>query len=191
MRRTARDFDSFVAKNVTTEWEAQKQRIFEHFGLGGKSSPAAQNGDNGGLGLSALGTSSLGRSRLGGSVGPGGNLGTNSVWAKSSMGQSVLGKSVTARPAEPTASMYQGSLFADVDSSTQAELSRPVQLRQQRYAQAVKKLNLTRLSATPGSGSFAIMKEFGDLTGATGGDMVSPVLCFSSARTQLLTLWDS
>jgi len=176
MRRTARDFDSFVAKNVTTEWEAQKQRIFEHFGLGGKSASAMQGGDNGGFGLSTFGASSFGRSRWSGSVGPagnGGNLGTNSVWAKSNLEQSVLGKSVSARPAEQPSSVYQGTLFADVDPSTQAELTKPVQLRQQRYSQAVKKLNLTRLSTTPASGNFAIMKEFGDLTRASGDDMVS------------------
>ena len=159
MRRTARDFDAFVGKNVTNEWDAQKQRIFEHFGLAPKSAPssAAAPAFNGGM--SAFGASSFGRSRLGKSTAAGlggnggsGGLGTNSVWAKSTMGASVLGKSVS-RPAEPDAA-FQHSLFADVDSSKQVELSRPVQIRQQRYAQAVKQLNETRLSADPGAGCF-------------------------------------
>jgi nuclear pore complex protein Nup93 len=189
MRRTARDFDSFVIKNVTTEWEAQKQRIFEHFGLAPKSSPVP-GADNGGAfsgGMSAFGASSFGRSRLGGSIGPGGGLGTNSVWAKSNMGGSVLGKPVATRPAEPSTTRYQGNLFADVDSSMQVELSRQVQQRQQRFSQAVKQLNETRLLADPGSGSFPLMKAFGEITGASGKDMVSLVLGYNTFRPRTLT----
>lgn len=187
MRRTARDFDSFVAKNVTNEWEAQKQRIFEHFGLAPRAPAGAGAGSAGGAGgagggpafnggMSAFGASSFGRSRLGGgSAAPvGSGLGTNSVWAKSTMGGSVLGKSVS-RPAEPAAT-NQSSLFADVDSSKQVELSRPVQIRQQRYAQAVKLLNETRLTADPGSGSFPLMGKFGDITAGSGTDMLTAQL---------------
>jgi nuclear pore complex protein Nup93 len=171
MRRTAQDFDRFVAKNVTAEWEAQKQRIFEQFNLVSKAVPVGGAG-NGGFGQSAFGASAFGRSRLGGSVGPGTGLSTNSVWAKSSVGGGVLGKSVSARPAEPSASAYQGSLFSDVDSSTQVELSRPVQTRQQRYAQAIKHLNECRLAADPAAERFPIMKQFGEITGSSGNDMV-------------------
>ncbi|KAF8543439.1 Nup93/Nic96-domain-containing protein [Trichophaea hybrida] len=165
--------DQNIASSIEEEWEAQKQRIFEHFGLAPKSSPAPGNGDAFSGGMSAFGASSFGRSRLGGSVGPGGSLGTNSVWAKSNMGGSVLGKSVATRPAEASATRYQGNLFTDVDSSMQVELSRQVQQRQQRFSQAVKQLNDTRLVADPGSGSFPLMKAFGEITGASGKDMLT------------------
>lgn len=199
MRRTARDFDAFVAKNVTAEWEMQRQRIFEHFGLVSKPAVGSGNGGGGGGdgggggrggfdgGTSAFGASSFGRSRLAGSVGPGGGLGSSSVWAKSSMGGSVLGKSIAARPAaagaaDPYASSsYQGGLFADVDSSMQVELSRQVQLRQQRFSQAVKQLNESRMGSDPASANFPLMKTFGNLTGASGKDLV----CFLSSSLSL------
>jgi nuclear pore complex protein Nup93 len=172
IRRTARDFDSFVTKNVTMEWEAQQQRIFEHFGLAPKTSTLPEASSNSAFNgeASAFGASSFERSRLGGSVGPGGPA---SVWAKSSMGGSVLGRSLSRSITETSNTNFQGSLFADVDASRQVEISRQVQLRQQSYARAVKRMNETRLGADPGVGNFSIMKEFSELTGASGNDMVS------------------
>ncbi|KAI5798894.1 Nup93/Nic96-domain-containing protein [Geopyxis carbonaria] len=174
MRRTARDFDSFVAKNVTMEWDAQKMRIFEHFGLAPKLSQgqeAAEQSFSGGL--SAFGKSSFGRSRLGASVnqkGPG--LSTNSVWAKSGMGSSVLGKSVS-RPSEAPGSAQQSNLFSDVDNTRQFELSRPQQQRQHGYGQVVRQMNATRLSSDAGAGSFPVMNTFADITAASGSDMLT------------------
>lgn len=173
MRRTSRDFDTFVAKNVTMEWEAQKHRIFEHFGLAPRSAvpvPGVAQSDVGNStfgGLSAFGVSSFGRSKLGTSMGPG----RGSVWAKGGLGSSVLGK--------PAAGAQQGKLFGDVDPSRQMELSRQVQVRQQQFALAVKKMNEVRLGAGTADGSvFPVMKVFGDITGASGNDMVGfSVLC--------------
>ncbi|KAL2131587.1 hypothetical protein VTI74DRAFT_4828 [Chaetomium olivicolor] len=33
LERSVRDFDSFLEENVTMEWEAQRKRIYEHFGI--------------------------------------------------------------------------------------------------------------------------------------------------------------
>lgn len=172
MRRTARDFDAFVAKNVTTEWEAQKHRIFEHFGLAPKSTPAA-GGDGRAMGTSAFGASSFGRSRLTGPAAQGNGLPTNTVWAKANFGQSVLGKSMAIKPVEASSTTYQGSLFSDVDSSMQVELSKQTQQRQQRFSGAVKQLNETRLRQDPSQGSFPLMKTFADITAASGKDMLT------------------
>lgn len=173
MRRTSRDFDSFVAKNVTMEWEAQKQRIFEHFGLAPRNATPAigtAQSDLGnstfGGGLSAFGVSSFGRSKLGTSFGPG----KGSVWAKNTLGTSVFGRpTATTAAAGATA----GKLFSDIDPTRQMELNRQVQLRQQQFALAVKKMNEVRLGAGTADGSvFPVMKVFGDITGASGNDMV-------------------
>nr|7TBI_G1 Chain G1, Nic96 R2 [Saccharomyces cerevisiae]7TBI_G2 Chain G2, Nic96 R2 [Saccharomyces cerevisiae]7TBJ_G1 Chain G1, NUP93 R2 [Homo sapiens]7TBJ_G2 Chain G2, NUP93 R2 [Homo sapiens]7TBK_G1 Chain G1, NUP93 R2 [Homo sapiens]7TBK_G2 Chain G2, NUP93 R2 [Homo sapiens]7TBL_G1 Chain G1, NUP93 R2 [Homo sapiens]7TBL_G2 Chain G2, NUP93 R2 [Homo sapiens]7TBM_G1 Chain G1, NUP93 R2 [Homo sapiens]7TBM_G2 Chain G2, NUP93 R2 [Homo sapiens] len=32
LERSARDFDAFLEENVTLEWEAQRKRIYQHFG---------------------------------------------------------------------------------------------------------------------------------------------------------------
>ena len=33
LERSARDFDSFLEDNVTQEWEVQRKRIYDHFGI--------------------------------------------------------------------------------------------------------------------------------------------------------------
>nr|7MVU_B Chain B, Nucleoporin NIC96 [Thermochaetoides thermophila DSM 1495]7MVV_B Chain B, Nucleoporin NIC96 [Thermochaetoides thermophila DSM 1495]7MVY_B Chain B, Nucleoporin NIC96 [Thermochaetoides thermophila DSM 1495]7MVZ_B Chain B, Nucleoporin NIC96 [Thermochaetoides thermophila DSM 1495]7TBI_J1 Chain J1, Nic96 R2 [Saccharomyces cerevisiae]7TBI_J2 Chain J2, Nic96 R2 [Saccharomyces cerevisiae]7TBJ_J1 Chain J1, NUP93 R2 [Homo sapiens]7TBJ_J2 Chain J2, NUP93 R2 [Homo sapiens]7TBJ_J3 Chain J3, N len=33
LERSARDFDAFLEENVTLEWEAQRKRIYQHFGI--------------------------------------------------------------------------------------------------------------------------------------------------------------
>ena len=174
MRRTGRDFDAFVAKNVTIEWEAQKQRIFEHFGLAPRSAAAAGSSpvdlraSGFGGGLSAFGASSFGRSRLNSSFGPGRGLQT-SVWSKSTLGNSVLGRSTSAA----TSSGHQGTLFGDIDPGRQLELSRQVQVRQQRYALAIRHMNEVRLeSGNAARGIFPVMKTFGDITSESGTDLV-------------------
>lgn len=170
MRRTSRDFDAFVAKNVEMNWEDQKQKIFEHFGLAPKcsGSPREESFSQSGFGRSGFGRST----RLGGSIGPGHGVSTNSVWAKSTMGSSVLGRSVSRQPQQDQVGMGpQGSLFADVDMSTQLDLSRQIQYRQQQFAGAVGKMNETRLNAKPGE-VFPVMQTFGKITEESGNDMV-------------------
>ncbi|KAL7276192.1 nuclear pore complex subunit [Rhizina undulata] len=174
MRRTARDFDSFVAKNVTMEWEAQKQRIFEHFGLAPRAtgSPAGAGAQDTSFsgGLSAFGASSFGKSKLGASV-SGGSF-SQSIWAKSAMGTSVLGRSTVGPSASATG--YQGSLFPDIDPSRQIEMSRPVQIRQQQFATAVKNMNEVRQGAVNAHGAnFPVMKTFADITSKSGNDMLT------------------
>ncbi|KAI0013303.1 NIC-domain-containing protein [Xylariaceae sp. FL0662B] len=41
LERSARDFDNFLEDNVTMEWEAQRKRIYEHFGIKTKDDGAA------------------------------------------------------------------------------------------------------------------------------------------------------
>ncbi|KAG0133492.1 Nup93/Nic96-domain-containing protein [Tuber indicum] len=175
MRRTGRDFDAFVAKNVTMEWEAQKQRIFEHFGLAPRSavaaggSPADLRASGFGGGLSAFGASSFGRSRLNSSFGPGRGLQT-SVWSKTTLGNSVLGRSTSAA----ASSGHQGTLFGDIDPGRQLELSRQVQVRQQHYTLAIRRMNEVRLeSGNAARGVFPVMKTFGDITGKSGTDLLT------------------
>jgi hypothetical protein len=65
-------------------------------------------------------------------------------------------------------------MFADIDPGRQLELSRQAQSRQQNFGLAVKKMNEVRLEAgTAAGGIFPIMKAFGDITGESGGDVVS------------------
>lgn len=152
MQRISRDFDAFVARNVTNEWDKQKERIFEHFGLYPKS-----EGDV--LGAGSFSTSTFSRSvRAGG--GPQGNIsGSTSVWVRSAA-TSILGKPVQAAT---------GFIFTDVDPSRQLSISRPIQARQQNYAVVVRHLNEARLVGAP----FPILHKFEETTANSGGDVVS------------------
>lgn len=154
MQRISRDFDSYVAKNVTMEWDIQKERIFRHFGLFPDST-----GDTDRLGMSTLGTSTFGRSVRTGGVGKDGVYGSSSVWTRSIV-TSILGRPTQA----PT-----GSNFADVDPSMLLTASRPVQLRQQNYAGVVRKLNEASLSGSP----YPIMNKLEEVTASSGSDVVS------------------
>lgn len=189
MRRTARDFDAFVAKNVEMNWEDQKLRIFDHFGLAKPSAANSPVGGNGGA--TDFRKSGFGRSRLGASTGlngmanPYGDIRGTSVWAKSTIGNSVLGKSMGPGRQSMMASTHPGnttdsvlnkpattSLFGDIDPERQLEMSRQVQQRQAEYAEAVKQMNEMRLSARPGQ-VFPVIKTFGDITAKSGNDMLT------------------
>ena len=155
MQRTSRDFDAFVAKNVTMEWDKQKGRIFEYFGLFPKSEGAAQDG----IGGSVFGASTFGRSLYGSKAGQGSTYGTSSVWARAA-GSSILGRPSQAAP---------GSLFADIDPARQMTISKSVQIRQQNYAIIIRRLNEARLSGAP----IPVLKQFQEATESSGSDLVS------------------
>ena len=155
MQRISRDFDAYVAKNVTMEWDKQKERIFEHFGL----LPTTE-GEPDRLGASIFGASSFGRSARPGAGGIQGSVySSTSVWARSAT------HSILARPT-PAPS---GSIFADVDPSKQLTMSRPVLIRQQNYAGVVRQLNEGRLAGSP----YPILHKFEGVSRESGSDVVS------------------
>ncbi|KAK5661506.1 hypothetical protein OQA88_11410 [Cercophora sp. LCS_1] len=93
LERSVRDFDSFLEDNVTMEWEAQRKRIYEHFGIRpreaeagpGRSTSGPASRDNQG------GAGGFGRSRRkGGSQAPGASQ-RQSVLGRSAMHRSVIG----------------------------------------------------------------------------------------------------
>lgn len=157
IQRISRDFDAYVAKNVTMEWDKQKERIFEHFGLVPKSET-----DSNRLDPNTFGASTFGRSVRAGPGAQGNVYGTGSVWAQTATA-SVYGRATQAGL----------KAFTDVDHSRQLSMSRPVQLRQQNYAIVVRQLNEARLSGSP----FPILNKFQEVTAGSGSDVVS-VECY-------------
>jgi len=154
MQRISRDFDAYVAKNVTMEWDKQKERIFEHFGL----LPTTE-GEPDRFGASTFRVSSFGHSARSGAGGVQGSVyGSTSVWAHSAA------HSILARPT-PAPS---GLIFADVDPSKQLTISRPVQIRQQNYAGVVRQLNEARVAGPP----YPILHKFENVSQGSGADVV-------------------
>lgn len=188
--RATSDFDAFVAKNVTTEWDSQKNRIFEHFGLLQKAPGETQTEPRrpalgASLGGSRFGASSFGRSR--GGARP--DFGRASTWGRSSFSATAFGKSV----APPTEVETKPSAFVDIDSSKQLDVTRQVETRQAKDVEVIRGLNVARLSKNPfgligalqktteGSGSDVLTgqlseswKLLGSIVGEKPGDASSP-----------------
>jgi nuclear pore complex protein Nup93 len=94
LERSVRDFDSFLEENVTMEWEAQRKRIYQHFGIkpreetAGATQPAARASTP-----SKEGQGTFGRSRRKASQAPGGERPEKraSLLGRSAMQRSVIG----------------------------------------------------------------------------------------------------
>ncbi|KAF2398536.1 nuclear pore protein [Trichodelitschia bisporula] len=131
LEQSKRDFDTFLEDNVQMNWDAQRRRIYEHFGLAKpseqeqESAGGADPTDRGAFGRSAR------RSKIGGST---------MAFGQSGLNKSILGNS-SAR-ATFRASSFEGA------EKTQMTLP-PVEDRfqrdkQERYAATVKDLNACR-----------------------------------------------
>ncbi|KAL2753668.1 hypothetical protein ACRALDRAFT_1082833 [Sodiomyces alcalophilus JCM 7366] len=164
LERSAREFDGFLEDNVTMEWDAQRKRIYEHFGIrprdddvsaGPVGSHSVRDSHQGGFGRSRRS-----RASHAGGPRPGGR-------------QSVLGKSHLQRSVIGTPSrigMHQ-SEFADVEQSS-ADTDSPLHGRrrigpedrilrekQAKLAEKVRNLNAARLARQP----YPILSELADV----------------------------
>ncbi|KAL8994163.1 MAG: hypothetical protein Q9169_005794 [Polycauliona sp. 2 TL-2023] len=156
-----RNFDAYLDENIDMNWEAQRRKIYEHFGLatnaGERSDTASQ--------MSPGGRGSFGRStRRGQTIN--GDQSKQSTLGRSIFGQSSLQKSVIGTP---NTSLQTGSLFADVeDRSGQGAISddRFSRDKQNKYAEKVQALNRARLQERP----HPVLHEFKDVQLQPGGE---------------------
>lgn len=78
LARVRKDFDSFLEEKVNIDWEDQRQRIYEHFGLAPKDDEKA-GGSFGRTTVGAKGPDSFA------------SRGKRSVFGRSALGKSVIG----------------------------------------------------------------------------------------------------
>jgi nuclear pore complex protein Nup93 len=115
LERSVRDFDSFLEDNVTMEWEAQRKRIYQHFGIkpredaGGNAQQTARASTP-----SKEGQGTFGRSRRKASQAAVGERATQraSVLGRSTMQRSVIGT--------PSRIGSHASEFTDVEARKDA-----------------------------------------------------------------------
>ncbi|KAI5457984.1 Nup93/Nic96-domain-containing protein [Mariannaea sp. PMI_226] len=142
LERSARDFDNFLEDNVTMEWEAQRKRIYQHFGIKPREEPTSAGGreSQGGFGRSR-------RSKAQGST-P--RAGRASVLGKSTFQRSVIGT--------PSRIGAHQSDFSDVDRHSETSTlrnghassdDRVLRERQGRLSDKVRLLNQSRLQKRP------------------------------------------
>ncbi|KAI8690494.1 hypothetical protein LRP88_07761 [Fusarium phalaenopsidis] len=138
LERSVRDFDNFLEDNVTMEWEAQRKRIYQHFGIAPREDTATAGRES---------QSAFGRSRRK-STAPS-RAGKSSVLGKSTLHRSVIGT--------PSRIGAHQTDFADVDRSSEAggldgrvsSDDRVLRERQTRLSEKIRHLNAARMQKRP------------------------------------------
>ncbi|EIT77755.1 nuclear pore complex protein An-Nic96 [Aspergillus flavus] len=159
LTRIHRDFDIFLEEKVDLDWEEQRRRIFQHFGL-------AQKDDNTGDGRGAFGRSMRqSKQQLGATssdTAPG-------VTHRSVFGRSGMEKSVIGVPGTGTASrrFFEAPIERSEASGTQSSDLHFLREKMGRYADKVQLLNSARLQAH----TFPILHEFSEVESHVGGDV--------------------
>lgn len=164
VERAHRNFDAFLEENVDINWELQRKKIYEHFGLLSKGNDVSDEGDSFG---SPGGKGSFGRSTRKGQTTntrkPGQASLNRSIFGKSSLQKSVIGTPGVGSP--------NATLFADVTekngNSTKAHDDRLVRERQAKFAEVVQKLNQARLDEK----SYPVVQEFASVERQSGGEV--------------------
>ncbi|KAL2358657.1 Nup93/Nic96-domain-containing protein [Cryomyces antarcticus] len=158
LEQSKRDFDTFLEENVQMEWDAQRKRIYEHFGLVKNNLDDSVNGgpsptDRGTFGRSARKSRGLGASTKG-----------------MSFGTSGMSRSVIGAPA--SRGTMRASVFNDVAEKVPANGLQPapedrfLRDKQEKFAEKVKQLNVSRL----GENVYTVLQHFAEVESQPGND---------------------
>ncbi|KAL9583255.1 MAG: hypothetical protein Q9212_002811 [Teloschistes hypoglaucus] len=162
IERAHRNFDAYLDENIDINWEAQRKRIYEHFGLASKGQ---EGSDAASQSMSPGARGSFGRSTRRGRT-MNADQSKQSTLGRSIFGQSSLQKSVIGTP---TGGQKTPSLFVDVeDKSGQGEVpeDRFSRDKQTRFAAKVQALNRARVQEK----AYPIFHEFQDVQMQPGGE---------------------
>ncbi|KAI0882417.1 Nup93/Nic96-domain-containing protein [Annulohypoxylon maeteangense] len=164
LERSTRDFDNFLEDNINMEWEAQRMRIYEHFGIKTKDAgpadgqPAASGRESHAVGF--------GRSRRTAKA----SRSTAPGLKASTFGRSNLQKSVIGTPSK--IGTHQ-SEFTDVQETAGSPGAlngaasfddRFLREKQGRLAERVRQLNHARIEKQP----YPILHELAQVAGSSG-----------------------
>lgn len=160
LEQSKKDFDNYLEDNIQMEWDAQRKRIYEHFGLGRQMEKLDAT-------VSGIGApverGAFGRSRR-----KGRGFGASASVAGAAFGPSALSKSVIGAPSAAGGGRANG--FADSNGPRAASPvpeSRFMRDKQEKYAAKVKELNVTRLEERP----YPVMAEFAEIEKQSATDV--------------------
>jgi nuclear pore complex protein Nup93 len=164
LARVRRDFDAFLEEKVNLNWEEQRQKIYEHFGLNYGAAALADTPDP-----TAKGSFGRATAASGSRAGFGSSRGYASATRRSVFGRSGLDKSVIGYPGDGAAS---SQLFTDpVTRSDGANIQSPdTRLLREKigyFAVKVQQLNEARLQEKV----YPVLHEFADAEKLAGGDV--------------------
>lgn len=164
VERAQRNFDAYLEENVDINWELQRKKIYEHFGLmhrgNGGSEEFAENSSSGTKG-------SFGRSTRKGrstNAGPSGQASlSRSIFGASGIQKSVIGT--------PGVGAGNATLFADVTEKNgtgpTSQNDRFLREKQLKFAEKVQRLNQARLQES----SYPLLEEFSAVEAQPGGEV--------------------
>lgn len=160
--RAQRNFDAYLEENIDINWELQRKKIYEHFGLmpknGEASDDLARSPDiRGSFGKSTR------RGRTNNANRPGQSTLNRSIFGQSSVQQSVIGT--------PGVGSGNASLFADVAeknaSAPAVQDDRLMREKQRMFAEKVQMLNRARLDER----SYPVLQELKGIESQPGGEV--------------------
>ncbi|KAI0198707.1 Nup93/Nic96-domain-containing protein [Astrocystis sublimbata] len=164
LERSAKDFDDFLEDNVTMEWDAQRKRIYEHFGIKSKDDGS---GDHGVATPGRETSGGFGRSRRN----PKASRSAAPTAKNSTIGRSILQKSVIGTPSKIGSHQPE---FTDVEDAAGSPAAggpngaslddRFVREKQSKLSDRVRDLNLARLEQTP----YPILHELAEVESRSG-----------------------
>ncbi|KAF2473206.1 NIC-domain-containing protein [Lindgomyces ingoldianus] len=160
LEQSKRDFDTFLEENVQIEWDAQRKRIYEHFGLGKQSEDMAASQAT--FGSSAV-RGAFGRpTRKGRSMGAKG-ASTNGATFGASGAQPVIGSVFSPYQKKELA----GQEFLDKSAAGQVgPTDRFMRDKQEKFMEKVKELNVARLEDNP----FPVLHAFSEVEAQSGAE---------------------
>lgn len=161
LARVHRDFDTFLEDQINLNWDDQRRKIYEHFGL-------AQREDGAGEGFGASASGAFGRTTKQGK-GPAPSRGAASTGTRSVFGRSGLEKSVIGPPGNGLSSsqIFAGPADAGDAAAIQTPDTRFLREKMGYFAEKVQRLNQARLQEKP----FPVLQEFSQIEEHAGGDV--------------------
>ncbi|KAF2191023.1 NIC-domain-containing protein [Zopfia rhizophila CBS 207.26] len=158
LEQSKRDFDSFLEENVQIEWDAQRKRIYEHFGLAKQSENlAASQSTFGSTVHGAFGRST----RKGRSMGAAA-ASTNGASFGASGAPPVIGSVMS--PYQRRGLNGQDILDKSVAAAQIGPEDRLIRDKQEKFAEKIKELNVKRIEDTP----FPILHTFSEVETQSG-----------------------
>lgn len=157
LEQSKRDFDNFLEDNIQLEWDSQRKKIYEHFGLGRQveSQEANASGPR-----ESVARGAFGRSRR-----KGRGLGASTSLAGGSFGASAMNRSVIGNPA--TSARTNGFAESRAGVASPAPENRFMRDKQEKYAVKVKELNVSRLEET----RYTVLAQFAEVEKQSGTDV--------------------
>lgn len=185
LARSVRDFEEYMEDNLAMEWDAQRKRIYQHFGIKPREGGKSTNGysgtrsevlEQGGFGRSRR--SKAQSTRLPKTAGiPGG-----SIFDRSGIQRSVIG---TPKPI----GSKQQIPFVDVEKRVEMAGTNVVQVddrlrreKQARFAEKVQYLNAARVDSKP----YPLLHEFCDIEAQAGENYVEHVVKAYKAMIEIV-----